>query len=77
MGKVSLSLSAVRQILSAKATGFKPGEEDQMIKKIEETARRFDTSGKGEMSDREVFNVLKMLKVDCKQEEVRHCSICG
>ena len=40
MGNVSLSLSAVRQILSAKATGFEPGEEEEMIMKIEETAKK-------------------------------------
>ena len=79
-------MPAVRQIITAKAKGLQPGEEEELIKKIEETARRsvvyiekhtltclhsFDSSGQGEMSDREVFNVLKMLKVDCRQEQVR------
>ena len=33
---------------------------------------RFDPSGKGELSDKEMFNVLKIQnKVNCKQEEVR------
>ena len=79
-------MPAVRQIICAKAKGLQQGEEEELIKKIGETARRsvvfiekhtltclhsFDSSGQGEMSDREVFNVLKMLKVDCRQEEVR------
>lgn len=69
MSGVKLSLSAVRQILTGQ--GLKPPEEDELIKKIEETARKFDGSGRGELSDREVFNVLKMQhKVNISQEKV-------
>ena len=33
---------------------------------------RFDPSGKGELSDKEMFNVLRIQNtVNCKQEQVR------
>ena len=79
---------------------LQPPEEEELIKKIEETARkwvakteislmflfmlgqrqkipRFDGSGRGELSDREVFNVLKMQhKVNISQEKVRtQCNV--
>ena len=32
---------------------------------------RFDPSGKGEVSDKEMFNILKIQnKIECKQEQV-------
>jgi len=69
MSGVKLSLSAVRQILTGQ--GLKPPEEEELIKKIEETARKFDGSGRGELSDREAFNVLKMQhKVNISQDKV-------
>jgi Asp-tRNA(Asn)/Glu-tRNA(Gln) amidotransferase C subunit len=67
----SLSLSAVRQILTASRKSLKPEEEEELIKRIEESANKFDPSGKGELSDKEMFNVLKIQnKVECKQEQV-------
>ena len=36
---------------------------------------RFDHSGKGELTDKELFNVLKMQnQVDCSKEEVESIS---
>merc|ERR1712050_468846 len=67
----SLSLSAVRQILTLARRSMEPEEEEEVIKKIEETAKKFDPSGKGELSDKAMFNVLKIQnKIDCKQEQV-------
>ena len=45
-----------------------------LIKRIEESAKEFDPSGKGELSDKEMFNVLKIQnKVECKQDQVGGC----
>ena len=38
-------MSAVRQILCAKGKRLQPGEEEELIKKIEETAKRFVAKG--------------------------------
>ena len=70
----SLPLTAVRQILTASRQPLKPEEEEELIKRIEESAKKFDPSRKGELSDKEMFNVLKIQnKVECKQEQVGAC----
>ena len=70
----SLSLSAIRQILTASSKSLTPEKEEELIKRIEESAKKFDPSGKGELSDKEMFNVLKIQnKVECKQDQVGGC----
>ena len=74
MSMASLPLTAVRQILTASRQPLKPEEEEELIKRIEESAKKFEPSRKGELSDKEMFNVLKIQnKVECKQEQVGAC----
>ena len=83
---VSLSLPAVKQLLLGK--GYSKQEEADLLTNIYNRAikwvardetrhnlhffERFDHSGKGELTEKELYNVLKMQnQVDCTRDEVK------
>ena len=68
-GMATLGLSAVKQVLIYAKKTYTIQEEEEIIKKIEESAKKFDS--RGELTEKEMYNVLKIMnKVDISQDQV-------
>ena len=67
---VKLSLPAIKQVLYLTGVNT-PKEEAEMTDKIQKSASRYDHSGRGELTIKEWFNVIKIQnKVDISLEKL-------
>ena len=64
----TLGLPAVKQVLIYAKKTYTIQEEEEQVRKIEESARKFDS--RGELTEKEMYNVLRINKVEITQDQV-------
>ena len=74
MGKINLSMTAVRQILMSsrsrgKTNSSVPQDEASLLQEIEAACNKFDTSKSGLMSEMDVVSVLSYVNISCQHDK--------
>lgn len=71
MGKVSLSLSAVRQILRhRKSKPMSKEEEDHLVQKIHDSCVQFDKKSSERITEMDIITILGLVRVNCQHDKV-------